>query len=133
MIYTSNFFNAWSHPGRMAISNGKPKGWEGPHYEALYPTWQMIKMPNFTAEKFTQQYTDQILKRLDPHKVAKELDGKVLLCWEAPYNFCHRQIVANWLKDAGYEVEELPTRPRKKKPLKVAKINPQASLFEGGL
>jgi hypothetical protein len=45
-------------------------------------------------------------RRLDPAIVANELDGYTLLCWEGPGKFCHRHIVADWLKPYT-DVEEI--------------------------
>lgn len=30
-----------------------------------------------------------------------------LLCYEKPDDFCHRHLVADWLRKNGYECEEL--------------------------
>ena len=32
-----------------------------------------------------------------------------LVCYEKPGDFCHRHLVAQWLRDAGYSVEEWET------------------------
>ncbi len=42
-------------------------------------------------------------------KVIEELGhNPVLLCWEKPGDFCHRMVVADWLRNsAGIEVREL--------------------------
>ena len=29
-----------------------------------------------------------------------------LICYEKPENFCHRHLVAEWLQEAGYQVQE---------------------------
>jgi uncharacterized protein (DUF488 family) len=39
--------------------------------------------------------------------VAQALEGKVLLCYEKSGDFCHRHLVAEWLRRYGYEVKEL--------------------------
>ena len=52
-------------------------------------------------------YKYETLDKLDPHKVAVDLEGKTLLCYEKSEDFCHRHIVAAWLRHYGYEVEEL--------------------------
>jgi len=45
---------------------------------------------------------------LNPVHVADDLEGKVLLCWELPGQFCHRRLVAEWLeKNLLIEVPEL--------------------------
>jgi uncharacterized protein (DUF488 family) len=49
------------------------------------------------------------LDKLDPQKVFDDLgEDAILLCWEAPCQFCHRRLVAEWLeKHLGVNVPEL--------------------------
>ena len=48
-----------------------------------------------------------MLSEVEQEEIAAELkrlaDGKdvCLLCYETPENFCHRQLVAEWLNNAG--------------------------------
>lgn len=88
----------------VAISRGRPKGWEGRSVWELCPTWQMLKLPE---DEFYRQYDEQLAKA-DPHKVVESLgEGDVaLLCWEKDLPRCHRHRVVSWLEDAGYSVEE---------------------------
>lgn len=64
------------------------------------------------AEQFTKSYNEQILARLDPHYIATALRRWVgdkdfaLVCYEKSSDFCHRHLVADWLKTAGYDVVE---------------------------
>lgn len=44
--------------------------------------------------------------KLDAHKFAKKYDGCVLLCYERAGEFCHRNIVASWLRYNGYDATE---------------------------
>jgi uncharacterized protein (DUF488 family) len=56
-------------------------------------------------------YTKRFNRQLDAlhfSDVIKYLhDGDVLLCYEAPNQFCHRHLVAAWLRKHGITVEEL--------------------------
>jgi uncharacterized protein (DUF488 family) len=64
---------------------------------------------------FTRLYRTEILDKLDPHKIIKDLGGDnfILLCWEAPGEFCHRRVVAAWLrKRTGVLVEEFNPKRR---------------------
>jgi hypothetical protein len=74
-------------------------------HDQLAPTWPMLKM---SSEDYKVHF-DKILDGLDPRKVLSELpDGAVLLCWERPFDCCHRRRVAEWLEEAcGIEVTEL--------------------------
>ena len=68
---------------------------------------------------YVQEYWNQVLVKLDPEEVYRELDNSILLCYEPNTEFCHRHIVAAWFelflevqvpekKARGYQVEEIP-------------------------
>jgi hypothetical protein len=65
----------------------------------------MLKMPDEEFEPLMRA----ILAALDPHEVAERLGPHaVLLCWEKPFQLCHRRMVAEWLEEAlGLEIPEL--------------------------
>lgn len=58
-------------------------------------------------KRYIERYHKEVLYKLNPMKVAKDLDGKILLCYEKPESFCHRHIFAEWMKIYDLEVEEL--------------------------
>ena len=93
----------------VAISRGKPRWFKGEEEESLFPSWDMIKnVSNLDDASWETKYQFENLNLLDPEATAKELEGKVLMCWEGPGKFCHRQCVASWLRKVpGVEVEEL--------------------------
>ena len=111
MIYTS-YFARYKGDNGVAICLGAP-WWKGERYPNLAPSsellnwWKGSKKTIVEWNLFTYYYQVQTLSQLDVHKVAKELDGKVLLCFEKPSDYCHRIIVADWLQRNGYECEEL--------------------------
>ena len=109
---------------RVRISRGGP-GWlpAGSYksYSALFPgKWFKTASP--------QEYLDlynEILTKLDPHRVAEDLEAlgpnPTLLCYESPKDiiagthWCHRSIAAQWLEDSlDIKVEEVghPDLPR---------------------
>ena len=45
---------------------------------------------------YIEEYYKQVLSKLDPEVVYKELDFSTLLCYEDSSEFCHRHIVAAW-------------------------------------
>jgi uncharacterized protein (DUF488 family) len=49
----------------------------------------------------------ETLDKLNPKLVGDMLQNKVLLCYEKSSDFCHRHIVAAWLRHYGYKAEEL--------------------------
>ena len=58
-------------------------------------------------KRYIERYHKEVLDKLNPIRVAKDLDGKILLCYEKPESFCHRHIFAEWMKIYDFEVEEL--------------------------
>lgn len=47
---------------------------------------------------YVQEYWNQVLSKLDPEIVYRELDYSILLCYESNTEFCHRHIVAAWFE-----------------------------------
>ena len=114
MILTSNFKIAGHLPQAVAISRGVPRGWRGARCTVLAPPRPLIKIMD--PETFIPLYKAQVLDKLDPHKIIKDLGGDnfILLCWEDPGVFCHRRVVAAWMqKEAGVIVEEFNLKLRR--------------------
>lgn len=109
-IYTSYYAKSAKLPNAISISRGTPTWFTGPSYEPLFPEWNLIlnyKDGKITEDEYRIRYNDQ-LSKLDPKVVYKELEGKVLLCWETSNQICHRHLVAEWLnKHLGITVKEL--------------------------
>ncbi|MBU4355729.1 MAG: DUF488 domain-containing protein, partial [Proteobacteria bacterium] len=82
--------------------------------KALAPPRDLIKI--MEPERFIPLYRAQVLDKLDPMRVITDLGGDnfVMLCWEAPGEFCHRRVVAAWLrKHTGVLIEEfMPSHER---------------------
>lgn len=117
MIYTS-YFASKNYNKDQGISISRyNKFWQGESYPDLYPSsnllaWWKSLSPEAQQSEICQQeyfryYKQETLDKLNPHIVAKDLDNKVLLCYEKSADFCHRHIIAAWLRHYGYEVEEL--------------------------
>lgn len=106
-MLTSCFGVSASHPNAVAISRGVPRWYKGRTYMPLAPSWALIKVRD--EAEYTRRYKIEVLARLDPRKVADDLGADaVLLCWERPGEFCHRRLVAAWLKETlGMDVLEL--------------------------
>jgi hypothetical protein len=91
--------------------------WSGPTFKALAPNESLIEWWKSLSAKdrekadnkdyYEKRYRQQTLSSLDPKEVAMILEGKTLLCFERSDEFCHRHIVAKWLREAGFECEEL--------------------------
>lgn len=117
MIYTS-YFSSRKYKPEDGVSIARYcKFWKGQLYEKLMPPeyllnwWKslsQVEQQSFdNREQYKIAYTTRVLAQLDVHEIAKELDNKVLLCYEKSADFCHRHIVAQWLQNNGYCCEEL--------------------------
>jgi uncharacterized protein (DUF488 family) len=117
MIYTS-YFASKKYNKEQGISIARwNKFWQGESYPDLFPSssllawWKSLPAELQKSEEYQQlyfnKYKQETLAHLDPHKVAADLENKVLLCYEKSKDFCHRHIVAAWLRHYGYEAEEL--------------------------
>ena len=87
----------------IGISLSSPNSWNGPMYNALAPSWNLlysIKSGLIDQTEYEKTYKEEVLEKLDPAKIYDELKDNVLLCWEMPEEFCHRRIVAQWLETA---------------------------------
>jgi uncharacterized protein YeaO (DUF488 family) len=120
MIYTS-YYNNLRNIQRYApnvvpvsISIYPPDWYTGLTYSKLAPKrnffneWKI----NHDNDFYVKEFNKQVLSNLDPKEVAKELyemsnqSDLVLLCYEKPNEFCHRHLVADWLRDVTL-VEEV--------------------------
>ncbi|MBQ6983012.1 MAG: hypothetical protein IJQ15_11365 [Synergistaceae bacterium] len=110
MIYTSyyanrNLYNAPIGLRLIGISLKIPVWFKGGVFRHLAPTSEILNIKDKMI--YTRRYREVVLSRLDPVRVYNVLDNSVLLCWESPEKFCHRHIVAQWLKEAtGNKVME---------------------------
>ena len=89
------------------------KFWKGGEYKKLAPPPELLSISD--KEAYEQAYREHVLAKLDPKTVYDELgENAVLLCYEkfedclSGKTFCHRHIVAAWLKETLHiEVKEL--------------------------
>lgn len=112
-IYTGNFGNIkkYREAGLTTVSIARFNRWySGEKLMDLAPTPAMIHDPE---EVYTPKF-ESILQNQTPGQVFKKLEnlsgGKdiVLLCYEKEGEFCHRHLVADWLKkNLNIEVKEL--------------------------
>jgi len=115
MIYTSYYANYRNFPlfrKQISISIYPPQGFKGEQYLPLAPTNSILKeyknskQDKEAKEHYTKRFKEEVLGKLDPKKVAKDLNNSVLLCFEKTGDFCHRHIVADWLSPY-IEIKEL--------------------------
>jgi uncharacterized protein YeaO (DUF488 family) len=110
MIYTS-YYAKYRGENGVAVSNSYPKGLDIQKYKPLVPDWNLVqnfKSGAITRKEFRREYIKQ-LKQLSALNVYKELDGKVLLCYEKDLRMCHRKCILEWFTREGFECAELET------------------------
>ena len=117
-ILTSSFLDSIGRAGRVSIARWEPQDvGDFKRYPTLAPgAWfRSVERPEYEDRYF------DLLYRLDPKQVLADLralagDGvtPVLCCWERRWQieagraWCHRHLVAKWLKgELGVEVVEL--------------------------
>ena len=117
-IYTSYYAKIKKIPQDMfliSIAGKCPDFYHGQEYKILAPKWSFFKIwkENHDNDFYIKHFDEEVLSKLDPHQVVNDFyflsGGKdvVLLCYEKSNDFCHRHLVADWLKKAGYECKEL--------------------------
>ncbi len=128
MISTSSYEN-WQSQAYRTVSisgdRGKKVNYQGECYPKLAPKRQFWQewhnnigvIPEEENNKFyIEEFYKQVLSKLDPEQVYRDLDNAILLCYEPNTQFCHRHIVAAWLElllditvpeqiAVGYDVE----------------------------
>lgn len=132
-IYTSYFGKSKKLQEKgivmVSISLYPPKWYVGAMTRTVAPSNDILRNSK-GEEDYTRRFKSEILSRVSPDRFINELNyfgrGKdiALCCFEKPGEFCHRHIVAEWLKEKlGIEVEEFDV---KKEPRYV-----QGDLFAG--
>jgi hypothetical protein len=121
MIYTTYFAKLKTLPKYItpvAICAKPIQGYQGASYRQLAPHYNFYS--KYKTDKnetyFTTCYHDQVLRHLNPTRVVADLyslaaksycDGDIaLVCYEKSSDFCHRHLIAEWLRENGFECEE---------------------------
>ena len=120
-IYTSNY---WKYKGDngVQISCGIPEWFKVKRRLALlFPSWESVKRWNSVKklqdddpvklrewDRFQKEYWKKLSMMGPSHVLPYLSDGDVLLCWCHKTKWCHRAILAEWLRTVcGVEVEEI--------------------------
>ena len=121
MIYTTYFAKLRSLPKDIipiAICAKSPAGYTGLEYQAIAPRYELLIQWKNTKDNayYIKCFNEQVLSTLNPTKVVADLyhkaeraycDGDIaLVCYEKPTDFCHRHLVATWLRNNGFPCEE---------------------------
>lgn len=96
----------------ISISGKAPDWYDGLEYKKLAPKWVFFKEWKYGSHKgdneyYISQFDTQVLKETSVENVLAdlanlsngELDKVILLCYEKPFDFCHRHLVANWINE----------------------------------
>ena len=111
MIYTS-YFAKYRGPNGVSIARTQPMKGGVPYFPELTefrpPAWMLegFKEGSITEKEFAHYYRNIVLRGRNASAWGKKLQNKVLLCWEKPGDFCHRNLIAEWLRKAGFDVKE---------------------------
>ena len=101
----------------ISIAGKCPDWYHGAEYKKLAPKWSFYSEWKNGSHKgdndyYTKHFKEEVLDKLDPAQVMKELEGFtgvsldkiIFLCYEKPDNFCHRHLVADWF-NAYYDTK----------------------------
>ena len=117
-IYTSYFANLRNLPDNVcpiSICGKAPDWYKGIQYKALAPKYWFFKKykEDGDAEFYTLAFQKDVCDALNVSTTLLDLQklagDKIpcLICYEKPGDFCHRHIVAEWIKNnSNIKVEE---------------------------
>ena len=115
-IFTSYFAISRKLPPdavQVSIALYQPKNWGGNCCRSLAPSRNMLDAykSNNDQEAYKKSYNQMLGVRsqealFEGLKLCYEGRDVILMCYEKPDAFCHRHLVAAWLKAAGIPCEE---------------------------
>lgn len=113
MIYTSYFANMRKMTDEqkarcISIARFTPKGVNIPINTMLAPGFEILKAykEDGDTEKFAAAYREY-LAGLNVDAIARNMQDRILVCYEKSEDFCHRHVLADWFNSHGYRCEEL--------------------------
>ena len=133
MIYTTYFANLRKLPDNVipiSICGKAPPWYQGLQYKKLAPKYDFFMewKKNQDNDYYVEHYQAEVLDCISTATVIRHLevmlrdviegtgsrpftkDSKwhiALVCYETPDKFCHRHLVAEWLRNDGWGCEEL--------------------------
>lgn len=113
--YFANY-NKYIRLGYISISIclKPPKFFTGLQLKQLAPSWELLekyKNNNISADEYITQYRNQIKSSIKKKEILGKLtsygDKVVLLCYEKPFDFCHRHVIGRMLSTKQYPIYEV--------------------------
>ena len=109
-IYTSYFGNLKKLKENNIVPIGiccyPPKDFHGPNLIAIAPTPDILNNCRSNHQEFRKRYKNEVLSLfkdtsifVDRIKFISNGNDCALCCFEKPYEFCHRHLIAEWLND----------------------------------
>ena len=71
--------------------------------------WKSGKQDREAMNDYIRTYQRDVLDNLDPNEIRLALEGKILLCYEKPGDFCHRHLLAHWMNEHSIPCIEINT------------------------
>lgn len=123
MIYTSYFAKLKELENHniipISICGKAPDWYKGLQYKKLAPKYGFFMewKKNHNNDYYIEHFQKEVLDGLDATNVILDFSRMaygfnvgendiVLICYEKPSVFCHRHLVAEWLKQNGFKCEE---------------------------
>ena len=116
-IYTSYFGNSKKLPQAgikvIGIAFYRPRWFYGISLKQVAPTKSILFAKDETQEDYIRRYKAEVLAPQDMRQFLKAVEAAsggqdvALCCYEKPEDFCHRHILAEWIKEkTGVEIKE---------------------------
>ena len=123
-IYTSYFGNSKKLQQAgikvIGISLYPPRWFNGISLKQVAPAKSILFANGQTQEEYTRRYISEVLSQQDMQQFLKTVEQAsggqdvALCCYEKPEDFCHRHILADWIKEKlGIEISEYGYTPKK--------------------
>lgn len=123
-IYTSYFGNSRKLQQAgikvVGIALYPPKWFYGISMKQVSPTKSILFAKNQTEEEYIRRYKAEVLAKQDMRQFLKTVEmasggqDVALCCYEKPEDFCHRHILAEWIKEkTGVEIKEYGYIPKR--------------------
>lgn len=123
-IYTSYFGNSKKLQQAgikvIGISLYPPRWFTGISLKQVAPTRSILFANGQTQEDYTRRYRSEVLSQQDMQQFLKTVEQAsggqdvALCCYEKPEDFCHRHILADWIREKlGIEISEYGYTPKK--------------------